>query len=149
MRGLAKMMSMTVLEIEGVSDGQDNNYRAQAEGAMEALDGHDLVVIHVEAPDEAGHAGAVTDKITAIERVDAEILSRLRKYQPGGLRGLVMPDHPTPVAVRTHTADPVPCLLWGPGFSANGARRFTETEAQQTGLFLNEGYKIMDRLVGD
>ncbi|MFH0942408.1 MAG: phosphoglycerate mutase, partial [Chloroflexota bacterium] len=110
---------------------------------------HDLVVIHVEAPDEAGHSGSAGDKITAIERVDAEVVGRLRKYRPGRLRVLVMPDHPTPVAVRTHTADPVPCLLWGPGFGASGARRFTEAEAQKAGFFLEEGYKIMGRFVGN
>lgn len=149
MRGLGKMMTMTILDIKGVSDGLDNDYPAQAEGALAALASHDLVVIHVEAPDEAGHAGAVADKITAIERVDAEVVSRIRAFRPGGLRVLVMPDHPTPIAVRTHTAEPVPFLLWGPGFGANGARRFTEAEAQATGFFLAEGYNIMSELRGE
>lgn len=148
LRGLAKMMAMTTLEISGVTDGPDNNYRGQAEGAIAALNSHDLVVIHVEAPDEAGHSGSVEEKITAIERVDAEIISRLRQL-PGELRVLVMPDHPTPVAVRTHIADPVPYLLWGTGFVANGVKRFTEAEAHKTGLFVDEGYKIMGKLVKD
>jgi 2,3-bisphosphoglycerate-independent phosphoglycerate mutase len=146
LRGLAKMMSMSILEIPGVTDGPDNDYRAQTEGAIAALGGHDLVVIHVEAPDEAGHSGSDKAKITAIERIDAEIIGRLRKY-PGELRVLVMPDHPTPISVRTHTGDPVPYLLWGTGFKANGARRFTEAEALSTGIFLDEGYKIMSKLV--
>lgn len=148
LRGLAKMIGVTVLEIPGVTDGPDNDYRAQAEGALAALNSHDLVVIHVEAPDEAGHSGSASEKISAIERVDAEIVGRLSKY-PGKLRVLVLPDHPTPLAVRTHTPDPVPYLLWGPSFAANGARRFTEAEAQQTGLFIEEGYKIMGKLVRD
>jgi len=61
---------------------------------------------------------------------------------------LVMPDHPTPIELRTHTAEPVPFLLWGDGFSANGAKRFTEAEAKSAGFFIDEGYKIMGRLAG-
>lgn len=148
LRGLAMMMKMTTLEIPGVTDGPDNDYQRQAEGAISALDNHDLAVIHVEAPDEAAHSGSLTEKVTAIERIDAEIISRLRQFS-GGLRLLVMPDHPTPIAVRTHTPDPVPYLLWGPEFAANGAHRFTEAEAQKTGIFVDEGYKIMGKLVKD
>jgi len=148
LRGLAKMMKMDILEIPGVTDGPDNNYKAQAEGGLAALASHDLVVIHVEAPDEAGHSGSVEEKVTAIERIDAEIIGRLRQYS-GELRLLVMPDHPTPVAVRTHIADPVPYLLWGPKFNASGAKRFTETEAQKTGMSIGEGYKIMGKLTED
>jgi 2,3-bisphosphoglycerate-independent phosphoglycerate mutase len=106
-----------------------------------------LVVIHIEAPDEAGHAGAIDDKVEAIQSVDRKVVSRLRSWQAEPLRVLVMPDHPTPIKVRTHTDDPVPFLLWGAGFNANGAQRFTEAEAQGTGLSLDEGYKIMSRLV--
>lgn len=147
LRGLARMIGMQVLEIAGVSDGPDNDYAAQAAGALDALGEHDLVVIHIEAPDEAGHAGAIDDKVEAIRRVDEEVVSRLRTWQAEPLRVLVMPDHPTPIEVRTHTDAPVPFLLWGAGFSANGAQRFTEAEAKGTGLFLEEGYNIMSRLV--
>ena len=149
LRGLGKMMMMEILEIDGVSDGPDNDYPSQAKGALAALENHDLVVIHIEAPDEAGHSGAVADKITAIEKADAGVVSRIRAFRPGELRVLVMPDHPTPIAVRTHTADPVPFLFWGPGFGANGAGRFTEVEARNTGFFIDEGYKIMSRLAGE
>jgi 2,3-bisphosphoglycerate-independent phosphoglycerate mutase len=149
LRGLGTMMAMTNLEIEGVSDGLDNDYTAQAEGALAALENRDLVVIHIEAPDEAGHAGAVADKIAAIEKADAEVVSRIRAFRPGELRVLVMPDHPTPITLRTHTADPVPFLLWGPGFGASGAKRFTEAEARVTGFFVEEGYNIMNRLLGE
>jgi len=148
LRGLGLMMAMKILDIDGVSDGLDNDYPAQAEGALKALENHDLVVIHIEAPDEAGHAGTINEKISAIERADAEVVNRLRAYRPGEFRVLVMPDHPTPITLRTHTADPVPFLLWGPGVAANGARRFTEARAQATGFFIEEGYRIMSRLLG-
>ncbi len=148
LRGLAQMLGMAVLNIPGVTDGQDNDYSAQGEGAVNALRDHDLVAIHIEAPDEAAHDGSVESKVKAIERIDGEILARLRGYQLDNLRLLVLPDHPTPIPVRTHTPEPVPFLLWGMGFSSNGARRFTEKEAQKAGLFVEEGYNIMKRLVG-
>ncbi|HEY97395.1 MAG TPA: cofactor-independent phosphoglycerate mutase [Dehalococcoidia bacterium] len=143
LRGLALMAGMTVLDIEGVTDGLDNDYAAQAGGALEALDEHDMVVIHVEAPDDAGHDGLVDEKIKAIECIDAEIIGRLVSWDKDELRGLIMPDHPTPITSRTHRADPVPYLLWGPGITSNGAARFTEPEAARAGLFMEEGYKIM------
>jgi 2,3-bisphosphoglycerate-independent phosphoglycerate mutase len=139
---------MEVLDIPGVTDGLDNDYAAQAIGAQKALKQHDLVVIHIEAPDEAAHDGSVEDKVEAIQRVDREVISRIRSWQSDGLRVLVMPDHPTPIKTQTHSPEPVPFLLWGGGFTANGARRFTESEAKSTGLFIEQGYNIMSRLIG-
>jgi 2,3-bisphosphoglycerate-independent phosphoglycerate mutase len=147
LRGLARLIGMDVLEIAGVTDGRDNDYAAQAEGALEALKEHDLVVIHIEAPDEAAHDGSINDKIEAIQRVDSDVLSQFRSWKSDAVRMLILPDHPTPIKVRTHTDDPVPFLLWGAGFKPNGARRFTEAEAKSTGVFIDDGYKIMGRLV--
>ena len=149
LRGLAKMMAMKILDIPGVADGLDNDYAAQASGALKVLDDHDMVVIHVEAPDEAAHAGSIDDKIEAIQSVDREVLSQFRSWREDDLRLLVMPDHPTPIKTQTHSAEPVPFLLWGPGFSSNGAQKFTEMEAKRTGLFMEDGYKIMGRLIGE
>ncbi len=148
LRGMARMAGMKVLDVPGVTDGQDNDYTAQAVGAVEALEERDLVVIHIEAPDEAGHSGSIDDKIEAIQRVDKEVVSKLRGWRPNTLRVLVMPDHPTPIKTQTHSPDPVPFLLWGQGFTANGAKKFTEAEAAKTGLFIDPGYNIMNRLVG-
>lgn len=146
LRGLAKMAGMEVLNIEGVTDGSDNNNIAQVNGALAALKKNDLAIIHIEAPDEAGHEGLIDEKIKAIERIDAQVVGCLRQYD-GDLRVLVMPDHPTPISVRTHTLDPVPFLVWGKGVKPNGASRFTEAEAKSTGVFIGEGYKIMGKLV--
>ena len=148
LRGLGGMMGMHILNITGVSDGADNDYSAQVEGALRALDDHDLVVIHVEAPDEAAHSGSVTDKVAAIERVDSDMVARLCAYAGDKLRLLIMPDHPTPVETRRHIGESVPFLLWGPGLAANGAAAFSEAEAGKTGLFLEKGYNIMGRLLG-
>jgi len=148
LHGLAQMVGMESLKIAGVSDGLDNDYAAQANGALKALAGHDLVVVHIEAPDEAGHAGSINDKVAAIERIDGEVVRRLGEYKDDGLRVLILPDHPTPIELKTHSPEPVPFLLWGPGFEANGAKRFTEVEAAKTGLFIDPGYNIMGRLTG-
>jgi len=146
LKGLARMAGMEVLDIDGVTDGLDNDFAGQAEGALEALEEHDLAVIHIEAPDEAAHAGSVDDKIEAIHRIDREVVSRLRSRDD--LRLLVMPDHPTPIKTQTHSPEPVPFLLWGEGASPNGAKNFSEIEAKKTGLFIEDGYNIMKRLVG-
>jgi 2,3-bisphosphoglycerate-independent phosphoglycerate mutase len=146
LRGLAKMAGMDILDIKGVTDGADSDHAAQVKGALAALKKYDLVVMHIEAPDEAGHGGHTEEKVKAIEKIDRDVVGRLLKYK-GDLRVLVMPDHPTPIAVRTHTPDPVPFLIWGEGVKDNGVKRFTETEAKSTGVFIGEGYKIMGRLI--
>ncbi|MCK5590212.1 MAG: cofactor-independent phosphoglycerate mutase, partial [Dehalococcoidales bacterium] len=145
--GLATMVRMKVLNIPGVTDGLGNDYAAQAKGALEALKECDLVVIHVEAPDEAAHVGAIDDKMEAIQEVDGKIVSRICQWDKDAIRVLVMPDHATPIEVRTHTGEPVPFMLWGKGFEANGAKRFTEAEAKGTGFFIDEGYNIMEKLI--
>ena len=147
LRGLAKMMGMKILSIPGVTGDLGNDCTAQAAGALEALKEHDLAVVHVEAPDEAAHAGSIEDKIGAIQRVDAEMVSRIRGWDKDSLRVLIMPDHPTPIKVQTHIGEPVPFMLWGSGFMANGAERFSEVEAKRTGVFIEEGYNIMSRLI--
>ena len=149
LRGMALMVGMEVLDIKGVTDGMDNNYAAQAAGALDALEKYEMVVIHIEAPDDAGHDGLIDEKVKAIEKIDSEVVSRLLSYRGKGLRVLIMPDHPTPITLRTHSADPVPFLLWGNGIDPNGAGRYTEPEAARTGLFIEKGYKIMGELLGE
>jgi 2,3-bisphosphoglycerate-independent phosphoglycerate mutase len=148
LRGLAMMAGMEILEIKGVTDGPDNDNAAQASGALESLKKNDLVIVHIEAPDEAAHAGDINAKVEAIEKIDKEVVGRLREWQVDNLRVLVMPDHPTPITLKTHSAEPVPFMLWGKGVKANGARRFTEAEARKTGVYIEPGYNIMGRLVG-
>jgi len=147
LHGLGKLIGMNSLKIPGVTDGQDNDYAAQATGALEALEKHDLVVIHIEAPDEAAHAGLIDDKVEAIQKVDSEVVSRLLSWQGNAFRVLILPDHPTPIKTQTHSPEPVPFILWGSGFTSNRASRFTEAEAAKTGLSIDPGYSIMDILV--
>jgi 2,3-bisphosphoglycerate-independent phosphoglycerate mutase len=147
LRGLAKMSRMENLDIPGVTDGMDNDFIGQATGALKALDSHDLVVIHIEAPDEAGHGGHIDEKIEAIEIIDKEVIGRLLSYKKDSLRVLAMPDHPTPIEVRTHVAEPVPFLIWGSGTKPASAQAFSEKEAKSTGVFVKDGYTIMQKLV--
>jgi 2,3-bisphosphoglycerate-independent phosphoglycerate mutase len=149
MRGLARMTGMEALDVPGVTGDMNNDYVAQAIGALKALERYDMVIIHVEAPDEAAHAGLVKEKIEAIEKVDKEIVSRLRSWDKDAMRVLILPDHSTPIQVQTHVADPVPFILCGPGLTPTSgvrAKRFTEAEAKNTGIFIEEGYNIMGKL---
>jgi 2,3-bisphosphoglycerate-independent phosphoglycerate mutase len=143
--GLAKMAGMRVLSIPGVTGDIANDYVEQMRGSIEGLETSDLVVVHVEAPDEAGHDGSVKDKVEAIERIDADMVAPVRSLRPGQLRVLVAPDHPTPIEVQTHVSETVPFIMWGPGFAPNGAFRFTENEGKRTGLLVDPGYGLMRR----
>jgi 2,3-bisphosphoglycerate-independent phosphoglycerate mutase len=145
-RGLARMTGLAVLDVPGVTGDMDNDYASQAIGILEALEKYDMVLAHVEATDEAAHAGLIKDKTEAIQQVDEQIVSRLRSRDGHALRVLILPDHATPIKTRSHVADAVPFILWGPGFKPNGAKRFTEAQAKDTDVFVEEGYDIMRRL---
>ncbi len=147
--GIAKLTDMRVYKVEGVTDGPNNDFAAQGHAGIQMLeDGNDVVVIHVEAPDAAGHDGRPDEKRAAIERSDAEIVAPLRAYAAEHpLRIAVMPDHPTPLSTRKHSYEPVPFLVWGPGVAANGAERLTEAEARATGLSFDPGWKLLGDLL--
>ncbi len=146
LRGLARMVDMDTIEIPGVTDGLDNDYAGQIDGALKALKKYDLVIVHVEAPDEAGHSGSVEEKVAAIESIDRDMVSRLLESTPE-LRVLIMPDHPTPIELKTHNDNPVPFMIWGPETVSNGARRFSEAEARRSGLIIEPAYNIMKKFI--
>ena len=146
-RGLARMTGLAVLDVPGITGDMNNDYMSQAAGTLEAFEKYELVVSHVEATDEAAHAGSAKDKIGAIQQVDREIVSRLRSWDEDALRVLILPDHATPIETQSHVADAVPFVLSGSGFKSSGAKRFTEAEAKDTGVFVKEGYNIMRRLM--
>ncbi len=145
LNGLAVLTGIRRLDIPGVTAGPDNDYAGQAAGALAALESEDLVVIHVESPDEAGHAGDASEKIAAIEAIDRHVVAAL--VDRDDLRVLCMPDHPTPIALKTHAAEPVPFVIRGPGIEANGGLSFDEVSASRTGLLLDRGRLVMDRLL--
>ena len=146
LNGLAVLAGIERLDIMGVTDGPDNDYASQAAGTLHALMKYDLVIAHVESPDEAGHAGDIGAKVEAIEAIDREVLGRVLAYD-GTLRVLATPDHPTPVALKTHVGEAVPFVLCGPGVFSNGAESFDEATAGGTGLFVDPGRGVMDMLL--
>lgn len=155
--GMAVLFGLDRLDIVGVTDGLDNDFVAQANGSLEALDDHDLVVIHIEAPDEEGHAGSISGKIAALEKIDSQVMTRVLTYarqsqeEGDGVRVLVMPDHPTPIALMTHTNEPVPWLLWGSGITPSVApvEAYNEYEATATGILLDPATQLMELLLSD
>ena len=149
--GIAQIFSLDCLRIPGVTDGPDNDYVAQAVNSLEALEDHDLVVIHIEAPDEMGHAGDAQGKIDAIEAIDRKVMARIMAYakSAGNTRVLAMPDHPTPVELKTHVNEAVPFIIWGEGIEPNGAFGYTEAAAAATGLVLDPGCQVMEMLLAE
>ncbi|MCL2655635.1 MAG: 2,3-bisphosphoglycerate-independent phosphoglycerate mutase, partial [Coriobacteriia bacterium] len=153
--GMATLFGLDRLDIAGVTDGLDNDFAAQVAGSLDALDTHDLVVIHIEAPDEEGHAGSWQGKMVALEKIDSQVMTRVLTYAKqhgeGGVRVLVMPDHPTPVALMTHTGDPVPWVLWGSGIteSETPVGAYNELEASETGVLLDPATQLMELLLSD
>jgi 2,3-bisphosphoglycerate-independent phosphoglycerate mutase len=149
LRGLATYIGWNIIEVPGATAYLDTDYDAKARYAIEAMETHDLVLIHVEAPDEAGHEGNIHEKIRAIENIDKKIigpvLSALKKYNE--FRMLVLPDHYTPISKRTHTSDPVPFTIYG-NVSGNISKlSFSESNAEQTGLRVKKGYKLMSHFI--
>ena len=135
LRGIAKLAGMDVIPVPGATGYLDTDYSGKGRAALDYIYRSDFVAIHVEAPDEAGHNGDLDGKIKALEDIDRHILAPLqimaRHY--GDWRIMVAPDHPTPVGLRSHNANPVPYLLWGNGFAGNGAAAFGESEAARVG----------------
>lgn len=150
MKGIAKVLGLKVLEVPGATGYIDTNYRGKAEAALKALDEVDFVYVHVEAPDEAGHGGNMEHKIRAIEDFDELVVGVVARELKArkGCRVLIMPDHPTPISVRSHTSEPVPFIVWEPGLEVPGeADEYNEEAAAKSRLVFEEGWKIMDYLI--
>lgn len=152
LKGIAVGAGMDNITVEGANGGLDTNYAGKGRAAVRALtqDGYDFVYVHVEAPDEMGHQGSAENKILAVERIDRDIICPVTEaFDNMGLdyRMLILPDHPTPVRVRTHTADPVPYLLYDSTGKVDGPDTYSEKTAAQTGIYEPEGHKLLSRLL--
>jgi 2,3-bisphosphoglycerate-independent phosphoglycerate mutase len=147
-RGLGVLTDIEVVDVEGMTAGYDTDYGAQRECALDSLaDGADLFIIHIEATDEAGHAGDVHEKIRALESWDRDVLGELVPSldRLGPWRLLLVPDHATPLALKTHTSDPVPYLLVDSKHDGAGG---TYTEVGVAGAPVVPGHQLMDLLIG-
>jgi len=145
-RGLARLIDCEIINVDGATGYIDTNYAGKAQAACHAMDRVDLVVVHVEAPDEAGHSGDVEAKKTAVERIDGKIIAPVVRKLEGfdDWRILVLPDHPTPIAVRSHTSQPVPFVVAGSDISESGPDAFDERHARDTGLKIAPGWRLME-----
>lgn len=150
LKGIGICAHMQTPTVENATGYLDTNFRGKAEAAMQLFaSGVDLAYVHLEAPDECGHRGEPENKVKAIEEIDRQVLAPLLEdlKQYGDYRVLIMPDHPTPLSIRTHSADPVPFLLYDSRKPQRGVATFTEATAATTGLFIEHGPAIMDRLL--
>ena len=152
LKGIAVGAGMEICHVEGATGSLDTNWEGKAQAAIDALlkDGCDFAYIHVEAPDEMGHQGLVTEKVQSIEYLDSRVIAPICKaMEEAGedYRILVLPDHPTPIRIRTHSSDPVPYVLYDSTRQNKKIAHYTEAEARDTGIFLPHGYELMAKLL--
>ena len=150
-RGIGMLADMKIIPVEGITGNYDTNWTGKANAAADALlGGLDFVYVHMEAPDECGHHGDPQHKVYSIEQIDGKVIPTfIERMEKAGedYAILVTPDHPTPCACKTHVSEPVPYLIYTNKKNlSNGAVRYTEDEAAKTGLLIEDGYKLIDRL---
>lgn len=151
LKGIAVGTGMANIHVEGANGGLHTNYEGKAQAAAAALlkDGFDFVYIHVEAPDEMGHQGSVKKKVQAIEYLDERVIRPIREALDKAkepYRLLVLPDHPTPIRVRTHTSDPIPYLLYDSEKELRRIGAYNEREARISGILVEQGYELIQKL---
>ncbi|WP_419788009.1 cofactor-independent phosphoglycerate mutase [Pseudodesulfovibrio sp.] len=143
-KGLGNASGMDVINVEGATGLIETNYEGKVQAAIDYLQDHDFVFVHLEGPDECGHGGDAEEKAEAISRFDARIVAPLRKAMEGQDAAFIITcDHFTPIKERTHTRDAVPFLINGPDCKASGLKSFTEATAASTGLTLENGYELL------
>lgn len=152
LKGIAVGAGMGVALVEGANGGLHTNYEGKVEAAVKAVtrDGYDFTYIHVEAPDEMGHQGSVERKVKAIEYLDERVIGPVvEKMEAAGedFRLLVLPDHPTPISVRTHTSDNVPYMLYDSTAPLKGTFSYNEEDGRASGNLVAVGHKLIDRLL--
>ncbi len=150
LRGIGRLLGWDVIEVPGATGYTDTDYAAKGRAAIETLRSHDLIVVHVEATDEASHEGDVAAKVQALERIDADIVGPVHAWlrQQGDYRILVCPDHPTFLRTKTHSHGYVPYALCGKGIEPQSVHSYSEVTAAQSGNVLNEGHYLMSRFIG-
>lgn len=151
LKGIAVGTGMANIHVEGANGGLHTNYEGKAQAAADALlkDGFDFVYVHVEAPDEMGHQGSVKKKVQAIEYLDERVIRPIREALDKAkepYRLLVLPDHPTPIRVRTHTSDPIPYLLYDSEKELRRIGAYNEREAGISGILVEQGYELIRKL---
>ena len=149
LKGIGKFTGMKVIDVEGATGYIDTNFGGKAKAAIDSLkSGSDFVYIHVEAPDECGHRFETENKVKSIELIDELILGPiLKEFEGEKIRVLICPDHPTPLALKTHTNAPVPYLIYDSGRAEKGVDNFCEESAEKTGNYVGAGHTLMERFL--
>jgi len=145
-KGLGKTIGLDVIDVPGATGYYDTNYVGKAEAAIKSLRNKDFVFVHVEATDEAGHNGDLRMKIACIERFDKEVVGTILKHLENkkDFRIMVLPDHATPVSLRTHVSDPVPFAIFGSGITVSGATSFTDRKEKDAELSFKNGSELLE-----
>jgi len=143
--GIGRLIGLDIIDVPGATGYYDTNYLGKAQYALKSLKKKDFVYIHIEAPDEAGHNGDLKAKIEAIENIDRDVVGTILNYfdKHDDVRVLVLPDHPTPVELRTHSNDPVPFLLYGKGIAHDGSQVYNEASSKEKGLQYKSGEELL------
>jgi 2,3-bisphosphoglycerate-independent phosphoglycerate mutase len=151
LKGIGTYAGLEVLEVPGATGYFDTNYDGKAQYALKGLKNKNLVYVHIEAPDEAGHMGDLRLKVEAIEVFDEKIVGSILKGMKDfrRYRVMVLPDHPTPLSLRTHTADPVPFVIYSneEGAKHGQVKSFDEDSARQSGIFIERGFELIERFL--
>lgn len=150
LKGIGACAGMDVVEVEGATGNVETNFEGKAQAALDALlGGKDFVYMHVEAADECGHQGQTDLKVLSIEKLDAATKMIIDGLDKAGEEYsiLLMPDHPTPIAIMTHSSEPVPYVIYRSGMNEKNERTYCEEDAKKTGIFIPEGYTLMERFV--
>lgn len=154
-KGIGMLAGLEILQVDGITGNYDTNFQGKANAAADALlkGGLDFVYIHMEAPDECGHHGDYAHKVYSIEQIDGVVKTLIKRFEAAGEKFamLVCPDHPTPCAIKTHTSDPIPYLLYSNIESFNPTLktenvRYTEDFAEKSSNYLTEGHKLIEKL---
>lgn len=150
--GIGRAAGLTPIHVEGATGYIDTNYSGKAQALIDAMKSANFVFLHVEAPDESGHEGNLEHKLKAIEDFDAKIVgpvvNMLNRY--GDFTVLIMPDHPTPLSLRTHSSDPVPFSIYAPTMSYRfNCKGFNEVGAAKTGIFVERAYELLGMIVNN
>ena len=154
LKGIAVGTSMKVITVDGATGGLETNYEGKAQAAIDVLtkDNYDFVYVHLEGPDEMGHQGSVEKKVKAIENLDSRIIKPIVEgLEAAGedFRLVILPDHPTPISIRTHSADNVPYLLYDSTKPQHNSWHYNEREGAASGNFIAEGHTLIDHLLSE
>ena len=149
-KGIGICAEMTSIDVEGATGNVHTNYSGKAQAAINAFkDGYEYVYVHVEGPDECGHRAETDNKVLSVELIDKKILKPVYEYLEASgedFKIMILPDHPTPVRLRTHTIDPVPFMIYSSTEEKCGVSHFTEESAGSTGLYVPAGHTLMELL---